>query len=339
MQGETTMRATKPMPLTVAQIATVGTGLRGEGRVDQQQRDAQHLCFVANALKEQTMRELGQPAVKGFAPNFALLELKVLQSQDSIRSSPSDEAFGDCLAVGFGKVSLAKRQPFQHSADTSRVLVLCLTLRQLSLQPCHLLAMLLSPNPQIQTAFKEDFTPLLHSNKQVRLVTVNADQDRARKGGFRERHTQIAYQPPIALLDGQAVKGEGVKEVAEKVVRDRKSQAFSPANRPDANCAILFKGCVPLPLADEENSEGLFEVDCARKFFAFPFGVAGSDETDGGASHLGADDTFNLMVSMLLKGTGVKGFATIPTDGRQSIADLLEGGQSRPEIWVLFNQG
>jgi hypothetical protein len=53
---------------------------------------------------------------------------------------------------------LAERQPFQHSADTSRVLVLCLTLRQLSLQPCHLLAMLLSPNPQLQTAFKKSST-------------------------------------------------------------------------------------------------------------------------------------------------------------------------------------
>jgi len=333
------MRAIKPMPLTAAQITTARTGLRGEGRVDQQNWDAQHLCFVAKASKQQTMRKLVQPTVKGFVPLLALLKLQVLQSQDSISVHPCDEAFGDRLAVGFGEVSLAERQPFQHSAHTSRVLMLCLTLRQLSLQPCHLLAMLLSPNPQIQTAFKEDFTPLLHSNKQVRLVTVNADQDRARKGGFRERHTQIAYQPPIALLDGQAVKGEGVKEVAEKVVRDRKSQAFSPANRPDADRAIFFDGCVPLPFADEEDSEGLFEVDCARKFFAFPFGVAGSDETDGGASHLGADDTFNLMVSMLLKGTGVKGFATIPTDGRQSIADLLEGGQSRPEIWVLFNQG
>jgi hypothetical protein len=147
MQGETTMRAIKPMPLTAAQITTARTGLRGEGRVDQQNWDAQHLCFVAKASKQQTMRKLVQPTVKGFVPFLALLKLQVLQSQDSISVHPCDEAFGDRLAVGFGEVSLAERQPFQHSAHTSRVLMLCLTLRQLSLQPCHLLAMLLPPNP------------------------------------------------------------------------------------------------------------------------------------------------------------------------------------------------
>jgi len=338
MCGETTMRAIEPMPLTVSQTATAGASLRSEGRVDQQNWNAQHLRFVANAPKQQTMWELGQPAVKGFAANFALLELKVLQSQDSISAHPSNEAFGDCLAVGLGEVSLAERQPFQHSAHTSRVLMLCLTLRQLSLQPCHFLAMLLSPNPQLQTAFKEDLARLLNGNKQIRLVAVNADQDRAFDSRFWKRHAQVADKLTVALLDRQAVKGEGIEKVAEKVFRDGKSQSFSPANCPDADCAVSFDGCVPFPFADEKDGEGLFEFDSARKFFAFSFGVAGSDEADGSASHLGADDAFNLVVGMFLKGASGKGFAAIPADGRQSVADLLKGVQGCLKVLVMFNQ-
>jgi hypothetical protein len=315
MQGETTMRTTKPMPLTVSQIATARASLRSEGRVDQQNWNAQHLPFVANTPKQQTMRKLVQPTVEGFAPFLALLELQVLQSQNSIRSSPYNEALGNRLAVGLGEVSLAERQPFQQSANTPCVLLLCLALRQLSLQPCHLLAMLLSPNPQLQPTFKKDFTCLLNGNKQVRLVAVNADQDRALNSGFRKGHAQVTNQLPVAFLDGQAVKGEGVEEVANEVVRDGKSQPFSPANCPDADCAVSFDGSVPFPFADEKDSEGLFEVDCARKFFAFSFGVAGSDEADGSASHLGADDAFNLVVGMFLKGASGKVLAAIPADG------------------------
>jgi hypothetical protein len=246
------------MPLTVSQITAARASLRSEGRVDQQNWDAQHLPFVANTPKQQTMRKLVQPTVDGFAPFLALLELQVLQSQDSISARPSNEAFGDCLAVGLGEVSLAKRQPFQQSANTSRVLMLCLTLRQLSLQPCHFLAMLLPPNPQLQTAFKKDFTRLLNGDQQVRLVTVNADQDRTFNSGFWERHAQVTNQLPVAFLDGQAVKGDGVEEVAEKVFRDRESQPFSPANRPDADCAVSFDGSVPFPFADEKDSERFF---------------------------------------------------------------------------------
>jgi hypothetical protein len=163
--------------------------------------------------------------------------------------------------------------------------------------------MLLSPNPQIQPAFKKDFTCLLNGNKQVRLVAVNADQDRTFDSRFWKRHAQVADKLTVALLDRQAVKGEGIEEVAEKVFRDGKSQSFSPANRPDADCAVSFDGCVPFPFADEKDGEGLFEFDCARKFFAFSFGVASSDETDGGASHLGADDAFNLVVGMFFEGS------------------------------------
>jgi hypothetical protein len=198
--------------------------------------------------------------------------------------------------------------------------------------------MLLSPNPQIQPAFKKDFTCLLNGNKQVRLVAVNADQDRALNSGFRKGHAQVTNQLPVAFLDGQAVKGEGVEEVADELVRDGKSQAFPSANCPEADCAVFFDGCVPFPFADEEDSERLFEVDCARKFFAFSFGVASSDETDGGASHLGADDAFNLVVGMFLKGASRKGFASIPADGRQSVAGLLEGVQGCLKVLVMFNQ-
>jgi hypothetical protein len=338
MCGETTMQAIEPMPLTASQTATVGASLRSEGRVDQQQGDAQHLRFVANALKEQTMWELGQPAVKGFAANFALLELKVFQSQNSIRSSPYNEAFGDCLAVGLGEVSLAERQPFQQSAHTPCVLVLCLTLRQLSLQPCHLLAMLLPPNSQLQPVFKENFTRLFNGNNQVRLVAVNANQDRTLNNGLRKGHAQVTNQLPVAFLDRQAVKGDGVEEVAEEVVRDGERQAFPSANSPDTESAVFFNACVPLPFADEEDSEGLFERDSARKFFAFSFGVAGSDETDGSASHLGADDAFNLVVGMFLKGASGKGFTSIPADGRQRVADLLKGVQGCPKVLVVLNQ-
>jgi hypothetical protein len=126
MQGETTMRTTKPMPLTVSQIATARASLRSEGRVDQQNWDAQHLPFVANTPKQQTMRKLVQPTVDGFVAFLALLKLQVLQSQNSIRSSPYNEALGNRLAVGLGEVSLAERQPFQQSADTPCVLALCL---------------------------------------------------------------------------------------------------------------------------------------------------------------------------------------------------------------------
>jgi hypothetical protein len=338
MQGETTMRTTKPMPLTVSQITAARASLRSEGRVDQQNWDAQHLPFVANTPKQQTMRKLVQPTVDGFAPFLALLELQVLQSQDSISARPSNEAFGDCLAVGLGEVSLAKRQPFQQSANTSRVLMLCLTLRQLSLQPCHFLAMLLPPNPQLQTAFKKDFTRLLNGDQQVRLVTVNADQDRTFNSGFWERHAQVTNQLPVAFLDGQAVKGDGVEEVADEVVRDGKSQLLSPANCPDADCAVSFDGSVPFPFADEKDSERFFEVDSARKFFAFSFGVAGGDEADGSASHLGADDAFNLVVGMFLKGAGGKEFASIPADRRQSVADLLESVQGCLKVIVVLNQ-
>jgi hydrogenase 3 maturation protease len=198
--------------------------------------------------------------------------------------------------------------------------------------------MLLSPNPQTQPAFKKDFTCLLNGNKQVRLVAVNADQDRTFNSGFRKGHAQVTNQLPVAFLDGQAVKGEGVEEVAEEVVRDGKSQAFPPANCPDADCAVSFDGCVPLPFADEEESKRLFEVDSARKFFVFSFGVAGSDEADGSASHLGADDAFNLVVGMFLKGASGKGFAAIPADGRQSVADLLKGVQGCLKVIVVLNQ-
>jgi hypothetical protein len=332
------MRATKSVPLTVAQTVTAGASLRGVGRVDQQNWNAQHFCFVANALKEQTMWELGQPAVKGFAANFALWELKVFQNQDSVCSSPYNEALGNRLAVGLGKVSLAGRQPFQHSAHIPCVLVLCLTLRQLSLQPCHFLAVLLSPNPQLKPTFKKDLTCLLNGNNQVCLVAVNANQNRALNSGFWKGYAQVTDKLLVALLDGQAVKGDGVEKVAEKVFRDGKSQPSSPANCPDANCAILFKGCVPLPPANEKDGEGFFKFDCARKFFAFSFGVAGSDETDGGASHLGADNAFNLVVGMLMKGTSGKRFTAIPANGRQGVADLLEGVQSCFKVMVMFNQ-
>jgi hypothetical protein len=198
--------------------------------------------------------------------------------------------------------------------------------------------MLLSPNPQLQTAFKEDLARLLNGNKQVRLVAVNADQDRAFDSRFWKRHAQVADKLTVALLDGQAVKGEGVEEVAEEVVRDGKSQPFSPANCPDADCAISFDGCIPFPFADEKESKRLFEVDSARKFFAFSFGVAGSDEADGSASHLGADDAFNLVVGVLVKGASGKGLTAIPADGRQSITDLLEGMQGCLKVMVMFNQ-
>jgi hypothetical protein len=199
--------------------------------------DAQYLCLVADALKQQPVRKLVQPTVEGFVPFLALLELKVLQSQDSVRARPSDEAFSDCLAVGLGKVALAERQPFQQSTDTPCVLMLCLTLRQLSLQPCHFLTMLLPPNPQLQPAFKKDFTCPLHGDQQIRLVAVSANQDRTFNSGFRERHAQIANQLPVAFLDDQAVKEEVVKEVTEKVVRDRKKPSvFARQPSRDLSC-------------------------------------------------------------------------------------------------------
>lgn len=253
------------MPLTVAQIATARASLRSEGRVDEQNWDAQHLCFVANAPKQQTMRELVQATVEGFVPFLALLKLQVFQSQDSIRSSPYNEAFGNRLAVGLGKVSLAGRQPFQHSAHTSRVL----TLHQLSLQPCHLLAMLLPPNPQLQTAFKKDFTCLLNGNNQVRLVAVNADQDGALNNRFRKGNAQVADKLTVALLDRQAVKGEGVKKVAEKVFRDGKSQPFRPPTVQMLIVPSLLMAASRFLLPMRKRAKGFLKLTGPESFLRF----------------------------------------------------------------------
>ena len=314
MKGETTMQAIKPMPLTVTKTSTTRISLRSVSRVDQQDWDTRHLCLVTDALKQQTMRKLMQPAIKGFAAFLALLKLQVLQSQDSINASPNNEAFGDRLAVGLDEVSLAERQPFQHSANASRVLVLCLTLSQLSLQPCHFLAMLLSPNSQLQPAFKEDLARFLYGDKQIRFVSVNADQNRTFLCRLWERDAKVANKLTVSFLDRQAVKRKGVQKVVDEVVRDRESKSFSPADCPDADCAIFFDGDTPFPLTNEEDSERLFECDGIRKFSALPLGVASSDEADGSASHLGADDAFGLVIGMFVKGTSRKGFATVPAN-------------------------
>jgi len=311
------------MPLTVTKTSTTGTSLRSVSRIDQKDWNAHHLRFVADAFKKQTVWKLMQSSVEGFAVFLALLKLQVPQSQDGIGARPNNEAFGDRIAVGLGEVSLAKRQPFQHSANASRVLALCLTLRQLFLQPCHFLAMLLSPNPQLQPAFKEDISPFLYGDKQIRFVSVSADQNRTFPCRLWERHAKVANKLTVFFLDRQAVKRKGVKKVADEVVRDRESQSFSPSNCPNADCAIFFDGDIPFPLTNEEDSEGLFEGDGIGKFSEFSFGIASSDEADGSASHLGADSALNLMVGMFVKGTSGKVFAAVPANWRQDVADFF----------------
>ncbi len=308
------MQALELMPVSVAQTTAPRTTLRSVGRIDQKDWNDHHFYFFSDAFKKQSVRELMQSSVKGFAAFFTLRELEVLKSQDGISANPCNEAFGECLTVGLGEFSLAERQPFQHSANTSCVLVLRLTLRQLSLQPCHLLAMLLPPNPQLKTTLKENLARFLNSNEQVGFIAVNADQNRTFHNGLWERHAQITDQLTVAFLDRQAVKGKGIQEVAEKVFRDKESQSLSPADRPEAYRAIPFNSRIPFPLSDEEDSERLFERDCARKFSVFSSGIAASDEADGSAGHLCADNAFNLVVSMFLKGTSRKGFAAVPAN-------------------------
>jgi len=129
--------------------------------------------------------------------------------------------------------------------------------------------MLLSPNPQIQPAFKKDLARLFNGNKQIRLVAVNTNQNRAPNSGLRKGHAQVTNQLTVVLLDGQAVKGYGVKEVAEEIVRDRERQSFSPANRPDADYAVFLTptSCSPLPM--RKTAKGFLKLTAPESLRRF----------------------------------------------------------------------
>jgi len=282
------------------------------------------------------MRELVKSSVQRRTSLLSLSEIQALKDEKGIVACPLCEPLSDGLDVGAGKVSLAGRQPFQRSAHRTGVLALCLTLRQLPLQPCHFLAMFCPPYPKPQTVLKENFTRFLHRYQQIRLISVNTDEDRAFRSGFGERDAKVANQLTVSLLDNQAVVGDGVDEVTEEVFRDEKRKFLSPSDCPDADCSVLSDSRIPTSFADKEEGERFFEGDSACQLRSFPSGITESDKADGRTGHLGIDNSFDLAVGVFVEGTSRTRLTAIPAGGRQLIADLLEGGQGCLQIFVVF---
>ncbi|GBC83083.1 hypothetical protein HRbin10_02223 [bacterium HR10] len=150
-RGETAVKTGKPVPFSVTPLTTAGACLRSAGRVNEDQK-TQHLCFVPDAPKKKTVRELVKASVQCRRTLLPLRALEVLKSENGIGSRPFNKALGEGLTESPGKVSLAERRPFQRSAHRTGVLALCLTLRRLPLHPCHFLTVLCALYPTRRTS-------------------------------------------------------------------------------------------------------------------------------------------------------------------------------------------
>jgi hypothetical protein len=133
-----TRRAGKHMTLADAAQSTARASLAGIGWVHLSHDHADFLCLAFNSLADELTLPLRQSPPRSLAAYRTLLWLRDGQSfEDEHRTArrKRHELLRCCLRKGACAIGTLTTQPFEHTPNTARVLVLCLVRRDYLVLP------------------------------------------------------------------------------------------------------------------------------------------------------------------------------------------------------------
>lgn len=327
MIGVATMRTAQGVTLAPPAQAAARTVLARVSRVDLCHAHAAFLCFVGHARSDETMLPERETTAQGFASNLAFLWLRnvqVFKDQHGVVESKVNQVFGRLLSKGARAIALFATKPFQHTAHTSGVLVLCLTGRQFLFETGACLDRL-SVLDLDRLATDEEFSSIgVNGNQGIGFIEVNADwQDTCWCGNFKG-HSQAPDEFPVAHENCEAIKLKSGLEDGKEMLRNSIAQAFSSRQRPDREFPGRQKRGITPALADEEKGRGFLEEEGMPGWFVVARGrmIGSCYQTNSRDPHLSVEDALDLMVVPTLQGKGIHRLASVVARLRECLLDL-----------------
>src|SRR5262249_21694008 len=150
-------------------------------------------------------------------------------------------------------------KPFEHTADTARVVALCLTGRMFLLEALPSLEIALVGDLDSLAADKERLAVGVYSHQRIGLIQVNADRMNACRFWSVQGERHPAQQAPIALDDRQAVNLLSAGKRVVKCHWHGATKALAPSNRQNREQTIRAEVRIPAALADQEQRASAVE--------------------------------------------------------------------------------
>jgi hypothetical protein len=315
------MRTEELVPLTDTKEPTSKMQLTGVSRVHVGKTKSLSLRPILHSRRHQVEKPTVQLPASPLADVLLLglgLEVQVLKDKNSIRRSPLTELGGGFLTERPVAVSGFPGQPFQHSADIPRVLVLCLLPGELGLQPGTNLASLGIADRQ-RLATDEERVFVCGSDQGVIHPEVDADWDDA----FGYRSLDGDAKVRLAVGDAETINAFGGIEVFTEVLGDFPANLLPSLQCGDGQATVSAEREI-LGEKEERCRSAEDEWSCCWSAVGLGRSVGGSSCSDGIATHLRRQRCWSLMVDQFLQLKSSEGTSLVETDWADGLLVAVE---------------
>jgi len=295
--------------------------LRSKSRVHKGKAKSLPFSFILHGRCHQVEKPTVQLPASPFTDMFLFglgLEMQVLKDQNGVHRNPLTEMSSGFLTERSVAIVVFPGQPFQHSTDTSRVLVLCLLPGEFGLKSGANLASLGVANGQSLPADKERLL-VGGGNKSVVHPQVDTDRnDFFRRGDF-EGDTKESFAPS----NPKTVEGLGGIEVLAEVLGNLPANLLPALQSGDGQAAVpaelevlgIEKEC--RWSAEDKGTNGWSAISLGRC-------IGGSGCPNRIAAHLRGQSGLDFVVDRVVQFESAKRFAAIETDRTDGLLVTIE---------------